>query len=68
MIKYAADLKPQDVVDMPGEKRVVDRIEWPKDPIDSNGTQAVRVFWTNYSRSNLLAANKELRIIATEGD
>lgn len=61
--KMAADLKPGDVVEMPGGDRVVDHIEFTDRPVDSSGTTGVRVVWGNHPRPNILAADKELTVL-----
>jgi len=61
--RFAADLTPGDTVQIvPGDQRTVDRIEWP-DAYVAPGVQAVRVWWTNWARPSLLAADKELPFV-----
>lgn len=60
--KKAADLKRGDgVLISPGDRRVVEAIEWPGTYI-SPGTQAVWVYWFGIARWYTLAADKDMVI------
>lgn len=62
--KLVADLKPWDVVTMPdGQRRTVLRIEFTGRPIDSTGTNTVRVHWSDHDHPNLLAADKAFDVL-----
>lgn len=60
---YAADLKRGDAVILwPGERRVVEAVEFHDRPIGSDGTTGVRVHWFGIARWSLIAADKELAV------
>ncbi len=63
--KRAAELTRGDAVIVgPGDRRVVEAIEFLDQPIDSQGTTGVRIHWFGHSHWSNIAADKDMAIEA----